>query len=277
MMRSTLIAPALTVALVPVVAAAQVQQVHTKADNWAGTIGISTVALPSYVGSNQYRVKAFPIFELEFKQRAYLGGAMGGTGAGAGVYVIRNPTFTWSTEISGAPERFERYGDGLAGMGRRGAATYAGSNVSYQLGSVTAGAGVQLGLGSEEGSTASLALSTKHHYGNRWMLGLSTGATFANSQNMAYDFAVSPEQAARRQALINSGDSRLDWRDAGSYDPGRGLKQAQASISLGYVLRDRTTALMFANGSRLGSEAADSPLTRNRNAIVGGVGIAYGF
>jgi outer membrane scaffolding protein for murein synthesis (MipA/OmpV family) len=274
MMRTTLIGPALTVAFVPMVAAAQAQM---KTDNWSGNIGISTVALPSYAGSNQYRVKAFPILSLEYKQRAYLGGAMGGTGAGAGVYVIRNPTFTWSTEISGAPERFERYGDGLAGMGRRGAATYAGSNVSFQLGAVTAGAGVQLGLGNDEGSTASLALSTKHNYGHRWMLGLSTGATFANSESMAYDFGVSPEQAARRQALIAAGDSRLDWRDAGSYDPGSGLKQAQASLSLGYLMREHVTALAFANVSRLGSEAADSPLARNRNAIVGGLGIAYGF
>jgi outer membrane scaffolding protein for murein synthesis (MipA/OmpV family) len=191
--------------------------------------------------------------------------------------VIRNPAFTWSTEISGAPERFERYGDGLAGMGRRGSATYAATNVSYQLGAIMAGAGVQVGLGSDEGSTASLALSTKKHFGGRWLAGLSTNATFANSDNMAYDFGVSPEQAARRQQLIDAGDSRLSASDAGAYSPGSGLKQMQASLSLGYLLRERVTALAFANGSRLGSEAADSPLARNRNAIVGGVGIAYGF
>ena len=273
-MRINWIAPALTVALVPAIAAAQT---HATNDTWAGNIGIATVAMPTYMGSNQYRVRAVPILSLEFKERAFLGGAMGGTGAGAGVYLIRSSNLMWTTQITGAPERFERYGDGLAGMGRRGAATFAASDMSYTSGSVTAGANVQVGLGSEEGSTASVSLSSKHVYARRWILGASTGATFANSTNMAYDFGITPGQAAKRQTLIQSGDSRLDWKDAGSYDPGRGLKQAQASLSLGYQVREKVTAMAFANGTRLGREAADSPLARNRNAFVGGIGMAYGF
>ena len=273
-MRFNLIAPALTVALVPMVAAAQAQ---TKNDNWSGTIGLMTVAMPSYLGSNQYRVKALPLLQMEYRNRAYFGGSTGGTGAGVGYYIVRNSAVTVSTEIAGSPDRLERHGDGLAGMGKRSSGTFAGSNVSYQVGSLTAGAGVQVGLGKDEGSTASLALSTKHYYAQKWMLGLSTGATFANRQNMEYEFGVSSEQATRRQALIQGGDSRLDWTDAGSYDPGNGLKQATASVSLGYLMRKNVTAMAFANGSRLGSQASDSPLARQRNSIVGGVGMAYGF
>ena len=270
-MRIATILPA--VVLIPTVAAAQVPN---GSDIWNGTIGISTVALPTYMGSNRYRVRAFPILSLEYKQRAYLGGAMGGTGAGAGVYLMRNSAFTLSTEIAGAPERKESYGDGLAGMGRRGGATYAASNVSYRLGSITAGAGVAVGLGSEEGSHGALNLATKKAYG-RWIAELSTGATFANSKDMAYDFGVSSEQAVRRQALIDAGDSRLSADDAGAYSPGAGLKHMNVSTSLGYILRDRTMALLFVNGSRLGHEAAESPITRQRNSVVGGIGLAYAF
>ena len=273
-MRINLIAPALTIAIVPTMAVAQTQANN---DSWAGNIGIATVAMPTYMGSNQYRVRAVPILSLEYKNRAFLGGAMGGTGAGAGVYLVRSSNLMWTTQITGSPERFERHGDGLAGMGRRGAATFAASDMSYTSGSITAGANVQVGLGSDEGSTASVSLSSKHVYARRWILGASTGATFANSTNMAYDFGVTPAQAGKRLSLIQAGDSRLDWRDVGSYDPGRGLKQATASLSLGYQLREKVTTMAFVNGTRLGREAADSPLARNRNAIVGGVGMAYGF
>ena len=275
-MRFNLIAPALTVALVPVVAAAQAP-VHANTDWWAGTVGLATVAMPTYMGSNQYRVRAVPIISLEFKDRAFLGAASNGIGAGAGVYLVRRSNLMVTTEITGSPERVERHGDGLAGMGRRGGATFAQSDVSYTSGSITAGTSVAVGLGRDEGSTASLSLSSKHVYGRRWILGASTGATFATSTNMAYDFGITPEQAATRRGLIQSGDSRLDWRDAGSYDPGRGLKQATASLSLGYQLRDKVTTMAFVNGTRLGREAADSPLARNRNALVGGIGMAYGF
>ena len=275
-MRINLIAPALTIALVPAMAAAQTQP-RANNDAWAGTIGLATVAMPTYMGSNQYKVVAVPLISLEFKERAFLGAASNGIGAGAGVYLVRRSNLMVTTEVTGSPERIERHGNGLAGMGRRSGATFSQSDVSYTSGSITAGASVALGLGNDEGSTASLSLSSKHVYGKRWIVGASTGATFANSANMAYDFGITPEQASKRQTLIQSGDSRLDWRDAGSYDPGRGLKQATASMSLGYQLREKVTTMAFINGTRLGREAADSPLARNRNAIVGGIGMAYGF
>ena len=144
-------------------------------------------------------------------------------------------------------------------MGRRGGATFLGNNVSYSLGPITAGAGVAIGLGSEEGSTAAVNLDTKHRYGRRWIAGLATGATFANSRNMNYDFGVSTDQAIKRQSLIDAGDSRLYGDDARAYAPKGGLRQMQATGSLGFLLTDRTTMLAFATGSRLGTEAADSP------------------
>ena len=145
------------------------------------------------------------------------------------------------------------------------------------LGSVTAGAGVAIGLGKDEGSTGSVNLSTKHMYGHRWIAGLSTGATFANSSNMAFEFGVSPTQAARRQALINAGDSRLYATDGRAFAPAGGLKEAQVSTSLGYLLTQRTTVIGFASGGRLGNHAADSPLVRQRNSVMGGIGMAFGI
>ena len=123
----------------------------------------------------------------------------------------------------------------------------------------------------------SVNAATQHHMGNRWIAGVSTGATFANKDNMAFDFGINSTQAGRRQALIAAGDSRLYANDGRTYSPKGGLKQAQVSTSLGFLISGRTTAMAFASGTRLGSEAANSPLTRKRNGVVAGLGIAYGI
>jgi outer membrane scaffolding protein for murein synthesis (MipA/OmpV family) len=278
MTRSIFLAAAAAVAVItPELASAQNGTGNAPQKNWNSQLGISTVAMPTYPGSNRYRARVFPIFALEFKERVYIGGSPSGTGAGTGLYVVRNSALSLTAGISGAPERKESHGDGLAGMGRRRGATFAASDVSYKLGFVQAGAGVQIGLGSDKGSTASFNLSTKKVYSQRWIAGLSTGATFANSDNMAYDFGVTPEQAARRQSLIDGGDSRLYADEGGAYTPKQGLKQAQVSTSLGYLITPRTSAMAFAMGSRLGSQAAASPLARQRNGVVAGLGLVFGI
>ena len=50
--------------------------VQTK--SWSSSIGIATVAMPSYLGSNRYRVRAVPILQLDIKDRVYLGSSTAG-------------------------------------------------------------------------------------------------------------------------------------------------------------------------------------------------------
>jgi outer membrane scaffolding protein for murein synthesis (MipA/OmpV family) len=275
-MRYQLVLPAIV--LTPMLASAQTTNPSTNTTKvWSSTAGIATVAMPGYLGSNRYRVRTVPILQLEFKERAYLGASTSGIGGGLGVYMLRKPNMSLAAELSSAGKRRESYGDGLAGMGSRDGGTYVGTNASYRVRATTLGAGVAVGLGNDEGSTAAFTTDTKKNLGRRWIAGLSTGATFSDAQNMAFDFGVSPVQAARRQTLIESGDSRLSATEGGTYAPKGGLKQAQVSTSLGFLITKRTTAMAFATGTRLGSEAADSPLTRKRNGVMAGMGFAVGL
>ena len=142
---------------------------------------------------------------------------------------------------------------------------------------MTLGAGAAFGLGKDEGVTGTVNADAKKRLGSRWITDISSSATFSNKQNMAFDFGVSPIQAARRQALIAAGDSRLSVDAGGTYAPKAGLKQATASASLGFLVSRRTTALGFVTGTRLGRQPAESPLTRQRNGVMGGVGLAFGI
>ena len=71
-MRFTTIFSAITV-LAPAMVQAQTQANN---DIWSGNIGMSTAVMPTYMGSNRYIVRAFPILSLEYKNRAYLGGSV---------------------------------------------------------------------------------------------------------------------------------------------------------------------------------------------------------
>jgi outer membrane scaffolding protein for murein synthesis (MipA/OmpV family) len=246
-------------------------------DTWSGSIGMAALSAPSYPGSNQYRVSAAPIVQLEYKNFVYIGGSAASATGGIGVRLLRSPSFTLSTEIGGSATRPEGRGDGLAGMGRRDGATMLTTIASYRLGALTASGGMGMGLNSDVGTVGTLTLESKHAFGSRWIASLSTGTTFADKSNMAFDFGVSSAQALRRQALIDAGDPRLSTDEGGVYTPGAGIKEMQVSGMLGYVLSRRTTAVLLVRGSRLGHEAAESPLTRTRNGITTGVGLTYGF
>src|SRR5690349_2938293 len=186
-MRYQLILPAIV--LTPILVSAQTTNPSTNTTKvWSSTAGIATVAMPGYLGSNRYRIRTVPILQLEFKERAYLGSSTSGIGGGLGVYMLRKSNMSWSAEISSAGKRRESYGDGLAGMGSRDGGTFIGTNASYRAGGTTFGAGIATGTGKEEGTTASFSTDTKKHFGRRWIADVSTGATFSDNENMAFDF-----------------------------------------------------------------------------------------
>ena len=94
-MQRSIIFPAVLL-LAPAIATAQQ---GNQPKNWSSSIGIGTVAMPTYTGSNRYRVRPVPLLQLEFKERVYVGSSTGGVGGGMGVYLIRGSSLTWSTQV----------------------------------------------------------------------------------------------------------------------------------------------------------------------------------
>jgi len=245
--------------------------------SFSGIIGAGVATLPKYVGSDEYRVLPIPVVELQYKGRLFLGGSKSGVGAGLGAYVVRTSSFAWDVGYSGSESRPESRGDALAGMGKRGAGSFASTGVSYQLGAVLANAGAAVGLGKDQGSFGTVGLATERQLARRWVGSVSTGATFADAKNMAFDFGVTPEQSAARQALVAAGDPRLHGIDANAYSPDAGLKEVRGAAQLAYLLTERTRVVAFAQGTHLSDEAARSPVVRAKTGAVTGVAFAYGF
>jgi outer membrane scaffolding protein for murein synthesis (MipA/OmpV family) len=268
---------ALSLAALLTAGAAHAQDSQNGQRSVTGTVGVGAAIMPRYVGSDEYRVMPMPIISLEYKNRLYLGGSSTGVGGGVGAYVVRNQALTWSVDYNGSEARPERRGDALAGMGRRHAASFAGTSVAYTLGTVTANAGVAVGLGRSEGSYGTVGLSTQRQLTSRWVGSLSTGATVASARNMAFDFGVSDEQSAARRALIAAGDTRLEPGDGRAYAPKGGLKEFHGGASLAFLVNDRMRLLAFAQGTRLSHDAELSPLVRARDSGAGGIATAFTF
>ena len=242
-----------------------------------GFVGAAVVALPRYAGSDEHRVIAVPIGQLEYRGRVYLGGTQTSSEPGVGAHVYRGGSLTWDVGLSGAAPRRESRGDALAGMGKRAAASVATTGVAYRLGVVMATAGAAVGLGKDEGSYGTVSLGTELPVARRWVVGASTGATFADARHMAFDFGVTREQAAARSTLLAAGDQRLRGIDVGAYTPGAGLKETRTAASLSYLLTRRSRVVAFAQSTTLSGEAARSPLVRKRTGVMSGVALGYGF
>ena len=276
--RNTALAASLSiVALGASPASASAQDAAGSPRAFSGVVGAGVVVLPRYAGSDEYRILPMPVVQLEYKGRVYLGGSEGGVSPGAGAIVLRTPSFRWDVGVSGAEARSESRGDALAGMGRRSAAAFASTGVSYRLGVVMASAAGSFGLGSDQGAHGSVGLGTQLPLSRRWVAGVSTAASFADARNMSFEFGVSREQSIARQALADAGDPRLDGIDVGTYSPDAGLKDVRGGASLAFLLTPRSRLVAFAQATRLSYEAARSPLVRSRTGAVAGAAIGYGF
>jgi len=245
--------------------------------NLSGAFGLGIAALPRYVGSDEYRTILLPVLQLEFKGRFFVGGATNAVGGGLGAHLVRTASFTWDVGLSGSERRLERRGHALAGMGDRAAASFVTSAVAYRIGGTSVSVGGALGLGEGQGNYGSVALSNERQLGSRWFGSVTGSAVVADADNMAFEFGVTPLQAATRKALRDAGDPRLLDVDVRAFAPGGGLRDTRGSAMLGYLASTRSRVLLFAHGSRLSGAAARSPLVRTSNAMVAGVAYVRSF
>jgi outer membrane protein len=242
-----------------------------------GAIGLGVASAPKYSGAEDYRTMPFPFIQLEYRGRAFAGVLPSGLGFGVGAHLHRSEAFGLQVAVAQSNTRKEHYGDALAGMGDQASSATAGAGLTVKQGWVTMTANVALGLDGDVGTVGDVSVAASRTLGSRWLASVSTGVTAADSRNMTFQYGVSQEQAAQRQALIDAGDARLRMGDGEAYAPSAGLREMMASASLAYAMTGRTRMLVFAQGSRLSDEAARSSLVRERNAASGGMALVWGF
>ena len=92
---------------------------------------------------------------------------------------------------------------------------------------------------------------------------------------MRREFGVTETEAARRQALIDDGDDRLEADEGVAYRPGASLRSVGPSLTAIVLLSPRWSLIGFGGADYLIGDAADSPLVRRKTNLSGGIGIGY--
>lgn len=266
-----------TVSFVALLATAAAAATAQAQGSWSGAVGSGAITAPKYSGAEEYRVLPIPYIQLVYRERISLGILPSGTGAGVGVNLLRGQSFSWDASLSGTGGRRERWGDALAGMGNQKVASTAGTGLSITRGAFSTSASVAMGLGQKAGNTGTISLAGQRQLAQRWVGGVSTAATFADEDNMAFDFGITSEQAERRQALIAKGDARLRAKDGTAYRPDAGLKQTQTAASVSYLVSQRSRIVGFVQATTLSNEASRSSVVRDRSNASGGLMVVYGF
>ncbi|HJU83801.1 MAG TPA: MipA/OmpV family protein [Holophagaceae bacterium] len=253
---------------------------HDGSGDWSVSLGLAPLSFPKYLGADRNRFVAFPLLDVEYRHRVYLGSSrLGvGLGQGLGVYAVRTPVWRWSFDLDVTDRRPENRGDALAGLGDRPRGLFLGSSVMRQWGGLTATLGVAHGLKDDAGTLGVLRVEWSGDLGgDGWFWSLGAAARYGDARNLAYDFGVGPDQAAARTALVAAGDPRLTAAEVGPYLPGAGLRDLSASGSLGHRLGERLRVFAFGNASFLQAQARRSPLVKGDVNFVAGAGFSYRF
>ena len=244
--------------------------------DWNVSVGAMVFTYPRYSGSDEYRAVPFPLVDARYRERAYLGPSSTGIGFALGAYPVQSSHLRLAVELGGQDSRPADRADALAGMEDRDIVATVGLSLSYRTGPFEGIVAVSQGLNDDAGLIQTTRVVYSRPLGRVILVG-AAGAALANGRQMRREFGITEAEAARRQALVDAGDDRLDPDDDQVYSPDGGLRHLGVGVSLIYPLAVRWSLVGLAGMEWLADEAANSPLVRRREQFAGGVGVGYRF
>ncbi len=226
----------------------------------AGLAGIAAIAGHDYLGSDERKLRAYPILDYQWKN-----GWFAGTSNGIGYQFATPPAYQVGLRVTADLGRRESASPALAGMGNidwspeiGGFANYFITPEWFLTTSVRYGAGNDHnGLQVDVGAGYSTQLS------QHWRGALGIAGTYANADYMREYFGVSSAQQ------MTSG--------YGTYVPGAGWRDIRANASLTWFFATDFSATLGVSVRSLQGKAADSPLVSEDTPIVGVLALSYSF
>lgn len=240
------------------------------AEGWTLTLGVAPVVTPAWQGSRDMTLSLFPDLRINYKDVLFasipdgLGwNAIRQDGWTAGP--LAKIRFSRDEKRGGSPFLVAGGSDALQGMGNVGAAAELGGFVEKRGRSWRTRVEVRRGFGGHEGVIADVSAGYRARAG-RAIVGVAPRATLASKAYIHTYFGIDPIQS-QRTGLQH-------------YSPRGGLLSYGVG---GTVIRplDRHSAVtLFTGVDRLGGEAGQSPLVRDRGSrtqFTFGLGYGYRF
>lgn len=229
-------------------------------------VGAGIASRPSYPGSDDQRISAFPFVSLAYG-RFFLGAEPGSSsGGGVGMHFYRSRGIRLGATLTAdfRKPREESDDPSLQGMGDIERTVRAGLFASTTLGWLTLRASTASDIGGHDQGTL-VRFDALGHYRATDKLTLSAGPgiTWADGERAQTFFGVTAAQSAA---------SGLP-----AYQAGSGVESVRFTLSARYAFDRRWAAGAFFSAGRLQGDAADSPITQSRVQNSAGLFASYRF
>lgn len=234
----------------------------------SGRIGLGMATVPTYEGSPNRRTLAGPDLTLSYRSRDW--GTFEFGQRGLFWNAVEAGQFRFALVAQFDPGRKDRDtstlnptpGDKrLAGMGTVQTSTEAGVGVGY--GPLTVVARQSLSERGPKGAQVDMTVEMPWSLSDRLGLRFALGATWADRNYMQTYFGVTTAQA--------------QVTSFAAYAPKSGCRKVDASVGAEYALAPSWKLQANVGYSRLGEDAAASPLVGRRNGTSAALGVAYEF
>jgi outer membrane scaffolding protein for murein synthesis (MipA/OmpV family) len=244
-------------------------------DGWSGLVGAALRSAPAYPGGSGNVTHLAPLFNAEWRQY-YFGASRIGPGFGGGMHVWHQDGLTLDLGLGSGDRRPESRSPALAGMGDRRTTLWAGTGLQWRgPQGWHAGGTLAFGLRDEAGTRGTVSAGKGFRLAPGWLLDAGLRASWGDAKANAYDFGISPDQAANRAALAAQGV--LAPSAAGPYAPGGGLREVESTLMLGWMASRRWMWMLNLEAGAYAHAAKESPLVRAETHVGAGIGLAYRF
>jgi outer membrane scaffolding protein for murein synthesis (MipA/OmpV family) len=172
---------------------------------WSVMIGGGAMVLPDYPGSDEHRVFPFPMTQVSYRNRVFLGPSTTGTGVGLGAYAIRTPRVGLVAEVGFLDSRPASRADALAGTDDRDVVATTSMSLSYALSAFEAVLSVTQGINDNAGLLAGARVSFTQPIGGRIIATASRACSNARQMRWTLRPALKePSPGSSRREMIGS-------------------------------------------------------------------------
>ena len=238
------------------------------AEGWSVTLGVAPVFSPAWQGSRDMTLSLFPDLRVNYRDEIFAS-----IPDGVGWNVINRDgwkagplakiRFGREEERGGSPFLITGGSDALLGLGDVDAAAELGGFAERLLGSWRGRVEIRRGFGGHEGLIAEGSVAYQARTG-RTIINVGPRATVTSKAYIDTYFGVDAGQAQRSGLR--------------PYSPSGGLLSYGVSASAIRPMTRRSAITLFSGLDRLGAEAGDSPLVRERGRRMQfSLGLGYGF
>jgi outer membrane protein len=225
--------------------------------DWSVRLGAIGMYKPEYEGSDDYEFQGFPMIDITWRDTIFLNQRKG-----LGAYLWNQDDVKIGVSIGYSFGRDEDDSSDLDGLGDIDGGATANILFEWEVDDFSFNARYEQQItGESTGFQAHIALGYDLRLGEKTILKPSLQTTYSSSDYMEEYFSISPSQSARSGLIV--------------YDTDSGFKSVGIRLISIYRLNRHWGVNAMASYDRLLGDTADSPVVKDEDQYLLGVGLSY--